>query len=58
MKHKLVDFVSGNVHLAKSKLVVVFVIQYIHQVCIEWMNILPSKYISHVISVQLQYLYT
>lgn len=40
MEHKLVNFVSGNVHLAKSKLVVIFVIQNVHQVGVEWMNIL------------------
>jgi len=43
MRHKLVDFVSGNVDLSKSKLVVVFVIQNIHQICIKWMNILTNK---------------
>ena len=40
VEHKLINFVSGNVHLAQSKLVVIFVIQNVHQVGIEWMNIL------------------
>ena len=40
-QHKLVNFVSSNVQLAKSKLVVVLVIQNVHQVCVERVNILP-----------------
>jgi len=40
MQHKLVNFVSSYVDLAESKLVVILVIQNVHQVCIEWMNIL------------------
>ena len=42
-KHRLVNFVSGNIHLAKSKFVMIFVIQNVHQVCIKRMNILTNK---------------
>jgi len=40
MQYGLVNFVSGYVHLAESKLVMIFVIQNVHQICVEWMNIL------------------
>ena len=43
MQYRLVNFVSGNVHLAESKLVMIFVIQNVHQICVEWMNILSMN---------------
>ena len=43
MQHRLVNFVSSDVHLAKSELIMIFVVQNVHQVCIEWMNILSTN---------------
>ena len=42
MKDELINFVSSHVDLTESKFVVIFVIKYVHQVSIEWMNILSK----------------
>lgn len=39
----LIDQILGNVYLSQCQFIMVFVIQNIHQICIEGMDVLKNK---------------
>lgn len=39
----LIDQILGNVNLSQGQLVMVFVVQHVHKIGIEWMDVLKKK---------------